>query len=151
MSMADYERAKAIIVANSAKADFVGPRPRQLIRKAEAALGVRFPPTYRQFLLDFGAGNFRSAEFYGVIDESWNESSVPDGVWCTLSEREQVGLPSNLVIVGDTGMGEFYVVDADDKNGPVWIVCPGADLTAREWVASDFGEFFLQQVKQVSG
>jgi len=151
MSMADYERARAIIASNKGKGAFAGPRSEDLVRKAEAALGVRFPTTYRQFLLDYGAGNFGSAEFYGVIDEDWENSSVPDGVWYTLSERSQSGMPAELVVVGDAGTGHLYVIDVSEEDGPVCAVDPGSDMTDRERVASDFGTFFLQRVHQVTG
>lgn len=150
MSMADYERAKTIIAANRAKASFAGPRAEELILKAEDALGLRFPATYRQFLLDYGAGNFGPAEFYGVIDEDWEDSSVPDGVWYTLSERRQSGMPVDLVLVGDTGTGELYVLDVSEDAGPVCVVDPGTNLTSRERIASDFGEFFLQRIQPVA-
>jgi len=146
MSMPDYERARAIIAANSAKAHFAGPRPEELIRKAEDALGLRFPDTYRQFLLDYGAGNFGPAEFYGVINEDWEHSSVPDGVWYTLSERRQFGLAVALVVVADAGTGELYVLDVSKENGPVYLVSPVSSMAHRARVASDFGEFFLQEV-----
>jgi antitoxin YobK len=149
MSMADYERARAIIDANKDKGTFAGPRPEDLVKKAESALGIRFPDAYRQFLLDYGAGNFGSAEFYGVIDDDWEESSVPDGVWYTLNERVESGMPNELVVVGDTGTGDLYVLDLSDGDGPVCIVDPGTAMTARERVAPDFGTFLLDRVQQI--
>ena len=149
MSMADYERAKVIISANRAKASFVGPRTEELILKAESALALRFPETYRQFLLDYGAGNFGPAEFYGVIDEDWQDSTVPDGVWYTLRERRQSGTPADLIVVGDTGTGDLYVVDVSEENGPVYVVDPGRSMASRERVAFDFGQFFLQRIQQL--
>ena len=89
-------------------------------------------------------------EFYGVIDEDWENSSVPDGIWYTLSERGQAGMPDELVVVGDTGMGELYVMDSSEEEGPVVAIAPGSDMTVREQIASDFGAFFLQQVQQVA-
>jgi hypothetical protein len=149
MSMADYEQAKQIINANKGKGTFVGPRPEALVKKAEVALGVRFPATYRQFLLDYGAGNFGSAEFYGVIDDDWEESSVPDGVWYTLNERAESSMPTELVVVGDTGAGELYVLDLAEEPGRVCIVDPGTAMTARERIAADFGAFLLDRVQRI--
>jgi hypothetical protein len=45
MSMDDYEHAKSLIKAHEDTEDFEGPQPASLIEKAEATLGVRFPPT----------------------------------------------------------------------------------------------------------
>ena len=147
--MADYEKAKAIIEANSDNADFVGPRSEALVRAAEAALGVTFPPTYRRFVLEYGAGNFGSAEFYGVIHNNFPKSSVPDGIWHTLTDRQGAGLPHELIVVGDTGSGELYCLDLS-REGAVVIVDPGADASVREPAAPDFGTFFLEQVRHVT-
>jgi hypothetical protein len=149
MSMADYEQANTFIDANKDKATFAGPRPEALVKKAEVVLGIRFPETYRQFLLDYGAGNFGSAEFYGVIDDDWEDSSVPDGVWYTLNERTDSSMPSELFVVGDSGAGELYVLDLSEESGPVCIVDPGTAMTARERIAPDFGVFLLERVQRI--
>src|SRR5437660_12555673 len=107
MSMADYQKAKAIIVANKAEAQFAGPRTDALVKSAEDTLGVVFPPTYRGFLLDYGAGNLGWAEFYGVVNKDFLNSSIPDGVWSTLIQRQRRRLPRNFVIIGDAGTGEL--------------------------------------------
>lgn len=151
MSMEDYERAVAIITNNRDRAQFVGPRSQQVVRAAETVLGVEFPPTYRRFVLEYGAGNFGWAEFYGVIGSDFMQSSVPDGVWATLWQRNKVSLPHELIVVGDTGCGDLFVLDSSEEEGPVEIVDPGSDVCARERVADDFGAFFLQQVEQVAG
>jgi hypothetical protein len=149
MSMADYTNAKSIINTNPSRSRFVGSRPESLVEKAEQALGVRFSQTYRAFLLEFGAGSFGSAEFFGVIDEDWNESSIPDGVWYTLNERAENNLPSNLVVIGDTGTGEFFVLDLIHPEGPVFVVDPSDPIGTREAVAPDFGTFLLERVREV--
>lgn len=150
MSMGDYERAKSMIAASKGRAHFAGPRAETLVRKAAEALGVHFPPAYRRFLMEYGAGSFGSAEFYGVIDEDFEDSSVPDGIWCTLEERKNSNLPHELVVVGDTGTGEFYCLDLSVAEGPVVIVDPGSDFRQREPVAADFGAFFLQRIERVA-
>lgn len=110
MSMNDYLTAKALVESHGDKAHFAGPRPEALIVAAETALRLLFPPVYRQFLLDYGAGNFGKAEFYGAIDQDFEKSSVPDGIWYTLTERANAGLPVDLIVVGDTGTGDLYCI-----------------------------------------
>lgn len=151
MSMADYDRARTMLATGNAVLYFAGPRPPALIDKAEAALGVRYPESYRRFLLEYGAGSVGSAEFYGVIDENWDDSSVPDGVWCTLSERHQSGMPDHLVVIGDTGSGMLYVIDTSEPGGPVYVLAPWDLAGVRQRVADDFGEYFLQRVSAALG
>ncbi len=150
MSKADYEKAKMILMANKSKADFIGPRPEDLIRKAEDVLCVQFPPTYRSFLLENGAGNFGADKFFGVIDENFEKSSIPDGVWYTLTERKEVNLPNDQIVIGEVGTGELYCLDLTKNEGPVVIIDAGADINNREIIAPDFGAFLLDRVQKVS-
>lgn len=148
MGMTEYKLARTMISARQSKATFAGSRSEQIIAKAESVLGVKYPTIFRQFLHDYGAGNFGQAEFYGIIDEDWVDSSVPDGVWYTLNERMQSQLPKELIVIGVTGTGELYVIDAREASGPVDVVDPGVGYASRERIASDFGTFFWQQVQQ---
>jgi hypothetical protein len=65
-----------------------------LVLKAESALGLKFPPTYRKFLLEYGCGNIFGMEFYGVVDDNFINSSIPDAIWITLNERKTSNLPN---------------------------------------------------------
>ncbi|HYG66900.1 MAG TPA: SMI1/KNR4 family protein [Anaeromyxobacteraceae bacterium] len=149
MSWRDLERAFELIEVHPDLADFVGPREEALVRAAEKALGLTFPPSYREFLLRFGAGGFGGEEFYGVIDEQFEDSSVPNGVWVTLSER-RTGLPPDVVVVGATGDGDYYVLRCTDASEPpVVLFQPGWKVQRPEAIAEDFGAFLLDQVRSV--
>ena len=150
MSIEDFVDGITIVERNPEKACFVGQRPESLVRAAEDRLDVIFPPTYRRFLLLLGAGNFGSAEFYGVVDNNFEESSIPDGIWCTLSERRQIKLPNELVVVANTGYGDLYCLDTATKpEGPIIVYQSHLrpDEQQRETVAEDFGKFFLDQIR----
>lgn len=147
MSMNDLEAALALIRANPGQASFVGERPEALIVRAEEALGIQFPATYREFVRQLGAGNFGSAEIYGVIRDNFRDGTVPDGIWLTLKERSEANLPTSLLIIGDTGMGEYYCIRLEERGAPVIIFIPGMDPAEAEVVAGDFGRFLLDQVR----
>lgn len=156
MGMAELEQALDA-VRDSDRARFVGPRDNDLVSAAEAALGVSFPPTYRRFIAELGAGSVDGREFFGVIDENFVNSSIPDGIWATLDERERFGFPNHLVIVGDTGMGEHYVLDTS-RSGPdgecpvaVWVAGQSREGDILEVVALDFGSFFWETLQQAFG
>ena len=96
MSLEKYRRARELIT-KAGGGDFAGPRPEALVARAEAALGLRFPPSYRQFLLDLGAGDVGGFEVYGIIDDDFADARVPDAIALTLDAirarvREQLGL-----------------------------------------------------------
>lgn len=134
-------------------ATFVGPRDEALVDAAEAAVGVPFPPSYRRFVLAFGAGGVGPEVFYGVITADFTGSSVPNGIWVTLEER-RYGLSDRVIVVGASGMGEWYVLDGrkDTPDGefPLAVWPQGADITdddELEVPAPDFGSFFLEKVR----
>jgi hypothetical protein len=144
--MEDLEQALEIIEGDEELADFAGPRDAAHVSAAEKALGLAFPPTYREFLLRLGAGSYGAAEIYGVVDDAF-EGPVPDGVWLTLDERER-GLPRNFVIVAATGDGGWYSLDVrGGGEAPVVAVELGPKALVSEPVADDFGAFLLEQVE----
>src|SRR5262249_38608518 len=116
-------------------------------------LGVCFPPSYRMFLLRLGAGDAGGNEFYGVIDDDFLDSAIPDGVWLTLRGRKDYGLPNSMVVVYELGNGEMFVIDTSqarvDGEAPVLAGMPVglAESEDGEVVAEDFGTFFLEYVR----
>jgi hypothetical protein len=154
MSMTNLEQALQLIQANEDQADFVGPREDRLIQAAEAALGISFPPTYRRFLKERGCGNIAGAEFYGLVNDTFVNSSVPNGIWLTLDERRTSKLPHALILVSETGNGGYYALDTSrrDSQGesPVIVWFPGLSKVGGEVeeVAEDFGTFVLHRLTQ---
>jgi hypothetical protein len=155
LGLKDYEMATVIMAEYPDLADFVGPRPETLILAAEKMLEVSFPPIYRRFLSEFGAGNFGPFEIYGVIHSDFWQSGVPDSIWYTLTERRDAGIPNRLVVIGGVGDGSLFCLDLDAMNNegesPVVMIEPGLNPAhGRQWetVASDFGSFLLEEVQR---
>lgn len=97
----------------------------------ERALGAECPPTYRVFVALLGAGSFEIGDIYGVIDDNFTDSSVPNGVWYTLRARRSWRLPHDLIVISNDGMGGDYSLDTsrrDDSNErPVVVWHAGTD------------------------
>lgn len=154
MSVEAYQEAKQIILNDDYIADFIGGRSTELINLAEEKLGLRFTGLYLDYLQTFGAGNFGAQEIYGIISVDFENSSVPDAIWYTLTERKEINLPSNLLVIYDTGSDELFCLDfnqLDDKGEPkVVSFVPGVELESQiyEIIANDFGDFLLDLVKQ---
>lgn len=153
MSIQDYNSAVEILQQNQGLCDFVGPCSEQLVKKAEVILNVVFPQTYRNFLLNYGAGNFGAEEIYGIVKEDFDNSGVPDAIWYTLKQRKEVNLPSNLVIIYHTGGEEMFCLDFN-KTGKYqepavvsYVIGVDLEYQTYEIIANDFGEFLLQRVK----
>ena len=153
MSMSDLEQAFRL-VENIPRAKFHGQKSDELIGRAEQALGLTFPPFYRQFLSRFGCGHVAGHQFYGIIDDDFENSSAPDAVWLTLDDRRSSQLPKSLIVIGSTGDGGYYAIDRSQVNldgeSPVvewWSGSPNASDNRRA-IANDFGSFMLQQVQE---
>src|SRR5579872_6140335 len=129
VGMAELEQALDLVRAHRDQADFVGPRDEGLVAAAEATLNLTFPPTYRRFLLELGAGGFDSEEIFGVIHSDFRHAGALDAVWYTLTERSQSGLPLNLIVIYFLGDGDLFTLDTSsvDAEGecPVVVWLPG--------------------------
>lgn len=115
--------------------------------RSQAAIGLSFPRSYLEFVSRLGCGGAGSSEFYGVVSDEFEKSTVPDAIWLTL--------PQELIIVGDVGDGAQYVLYTSqrrmDGECPVIEWWPGADDAdqCREPLAPDFGTFFLARTREV--
>ena len=111
MTMQNLLEGFKIIEANPNRGFFAGSRDSGLIAAAENALGCRFPPTYREFLSRLGAGNLGAFEFYGITTGNFESGKVPNGIWLTLKHHRAGRVPSNLLVIGDTGDGSYYCIE----------------------------------------
>lgn len=153
MSAKDLKKAFERIENNSSLADFEGEKEEELISLAESALGIVFPPTYRGFLSKYGCGDIAGCEFYGLVNDDFEASGIPDAIWLTLEERKSSGLPENLVIVYALGDGSYHALDCSVTDQasecPVVEWIPGSSRSgqALEVIAEDYGQFLLEKIE----
>ena len=145
--MQNYEKAKELI-DQSGGGDFEGAKPELLVSKAETTLGLKFPPSYRRFLLELGCGDINGVEVFGLINDNFEKSTVPNGIWLTLNERAAINLDPAYVIVGGGGDGTYYALDTKhvDGAGESQVIRLSVDGTQGETVAGDFGSYLLNEV-----
>lgn len=152
MSMKDLDKALALIGQNADLARVIGERGEALVRNAEDALSLDFPPTYRKFVSEVGAASMVGEEFYGVIDDNFTNSSVPDAIWLNLRRRDRFSLPEEYFVFYNFGDGRDAALDTAARG--VDGECPVVELPtgfpkcdeARQ-IASDFGEFILRRLE----
>ena len=152
MSMQQLRDGLKIVDANRSRGFFGGPCDDKLVAAAETAIGIAFPPTYREFVRQLSAGNFRAFEIYGVTGANFDRGKVPNGIWLTLQLRREGAIPPNFLVIADAGDGAYYCLDLrpGGQECPVVIYEPAIPTIPQrpEKVAEDFGEFFLSQVQQ---
>ena len=72
MTIPDYAEMKAVL----AEAIVAGPAQEMTVARAEKSLGVKFPPSYRFFLSEFGAALCEGFEVAGIFAQE-DESHPP--------------------------------------------------------------------------
>ncbi len=147
MTIERFRKARTLI-GEAGGGEFEGPKPETLVARAEAALGLVFPPSYRQFLLELGCGNVAGFEVYGLVDEDFTHPGVPDAIWLTLEERRNVGLDPRYVVIGTLGDGTIDCLDTAhlDREGEAPVVQLSAEGEDPVKLADSFGEYFLTEV-----
>jgi antitoxin YobK len=146
VSLDALERALRIVRENPGSSTFVGPRADLFVRSAEQALGLCFPPSYRRFTLELGAGNVGATEIFGVVDMDFELSTLPDAVWLTLKAREESDCPADLILIGASDDELICLqVRADRQEGPVLALSflNGDHAEGARVIAADFGTYFL--------
>lgn len=155
--MSAYEEVEEfirLVRANPQVANIAGGCDEQLIRQAEATLGLRLPPTYREFLRKLGECDIAGEEFYGVWVRDNDGESLFGAVRTTLDARRTSAMPYSMVAFMSDGMGGLYVLDAASLDGdgeaPVFIWEPGGSVpgSALERVSDSFGEFALKRTRR---
>ena len=150
MSLLKYQKARELIESVGG-GDFEGPKPESLVIEAEHVLGLIFPPSYRRFLLEMGCGGINGLELLGLINDNFEKSSVPDGIWLTLNLRRSIALDPAYIIVGEGGDGTYYALDTKNVEGAgeAPVIRLSVDGQHSERVADSFGAYLLDAVRAV--
>jgi cell wall assembly regulator SMI1 len=123
--------------------DFYGPQSADSVDRLGSLLGVKLPPSYRDFLMRYGGG-------YGLIGLYRDQPELRE-LGCLVGDtermREVYNLPPQFLPVEESTLGGIYCLDASspDPDGeyPVILITigPGRQLTHRLRVANSFGEY----------
>lgn len=125
-----------------------GPVTYSSVASAESTLGLRFPPSYRQFLMRYGASLCSGFEIYGLPPDPGpgKQPQWPNVTETTLRLRPNC-LPENAIQISDDGgdHGYFLQCSLSDVSfeGPVieW----GPSHRGGKIIADSFMDFVEQQ------
>ncbi|NLI47387.1 MAG: SMI1/KNR4 family protein [Acidobacteria bacterium] len=132
-----------------AKRLHAGPAPESVIWEAEKSLGVVFPPSYRRFLMKFGAALGEGFELAGLFEQGgedeppqWNHV-VSQTLRLRRASHHQ--LPPSLIAVLGDGEDHVYYIDTTrrraDGESPVVAIGPGTDNVV---IADNFSVFVIR-------
>jgi hypothetical protein len=80
--------------------EWAGPQTEQSVAVLENALGVRLPPSYREFLFRYGAGGIQAYEgISGIYDNDPLSMHLGTTYGDTLRMRNECGMPSHLIVI----------------------------------------------------
>ncbi len=119
-----------------------GPAPEAAISAAEEALGITFPPSYRNFLKTFGG--IALPTHLGIVHDFVGVSYADDVVGRTLKAREENRLGEHLLVVGmGAQFQEWFCLDASrptaDGEYPV-LMFDARDNALDQQFYDDFGQ-----------
>jgi hypothetical protein len=151
------ERVRRRLKEHENTCQIAGPAPEAAISAAEAALGCRFPPSYRSFLRTFGGIAIPPHlgvvhDFVGVAAEPV-ETGTPAGdatdvVRRTLQARVERKLADHLVVVGlGAQHQEWFCLDVSKPNStgeyPV-VLFDAKDNALDQQFYEDFGQMLAE-------
>lgn len=151
------ERVRRRLKEHENPCRIAGPAPESAISAAEAALGCRFPPSYRTFLSTFGGIAIPPHlgvvhDFVGVapapVESSGAADDGTDVVRRTLQARAERKLADHLVVVGlGAQHQEWFCLDVSKPNStgeyPV-VMFDAKDNALDQQFYDDFGQMLAE-------
>ena len=134
------------IIENAKDVAFAGEKEEALVIKAEVALGLGFPSSYREFLLKLGNGDINGIEFFGLTTDNFVNATIPNGIWLTLDERKNFELDNRFILISDS-LEYYYALDTSrmqDGECPVVELLPDGNIVSI--VAPTFGDFLYGRI-----
>ncbi|NML35514.1 SMI1/KNR4 family protein [Paraburkholderia antibiotica] len=103
-----------------------GPVTVDKIQRAEELLGVAFPPSYKDYLTQYGAIEIDGRSFAGLTA---NEvGAIGDVVAFTKNAREQYGIPDRYIALDFQDGDVFLCIDTQSKDSagesPLVLISP---------------------------
>lgn len=103
-------------ISNYDNFDSYGSINSDSILKAEKLLGIKMTGYYLYFIEKYGTISVLGEEIYGVTNDDFLNSGIPNGIWLTLQERQNMELPENLLIIAEDYYGGYVCLDYNDKD-----------------------------------
>jgi hypothetical protein len=148
--MGTYDDLIDRVKAAGGTVEFSGPQASNVVDAVERSLSTSFPPSYRTFLQEYGAGGVVPEWLSGIFD---NNASLNDGgtvLGDTQYFRSQYGLPPELVVIFNRDDEVVWALDTAAKRAdgemPVVSFDPHRAIRGKR-IAESFSELFNQYLE----
>ncbi len=143
-----YEEIKTFIANNSDVvefAEFGDGVSAEWIEKAEVAIGIELPPSYKWWLGNYGGGEVGGEEVFSVYEQDFDTVVGGDIVYMhRLNQSNGLFQPHQLAICESDFDGAFYFdTSARVENGE----CPVKSCATDQVYANDFLEFLEKRIR----
>lgn len=129
---------------------FVGGVASDWIRKAETALGLKFPPSFIEYLLRYGGGAIGGEQINGLLGVEFDEACGPDIVYNTLIERREFNIHHGYICIVNNDGDEMFYLDTsqvlDNEENPV-VRITSDDLQSVEIYTDSFADFLIARLE----
>lgn len=147
------DRVISLVRENAGLANHGDGCSAEVIGRAEADIGLAFPPSYRRLIEVFGTWEVPPAEFPGVYQSPSGSDELLGSSAYTLEDRVELGLPHQFLVVKHDDVLGVVVLDTsqpdDEGEYPVFAWNPGVtEGGLMEKVADNFGAFALSECRQ---
>jgi hypothetical protein len=132
------------IRANGHKVWVAGPQSDEAIVELEQTLGVRMPPSFRDFLSRFGGFALGNSFISGIINNKPLATGTGRLYWDTQRFRREYGVPDHLLVVQPDEDAPYCLnMTAPKPDGEVPMVCYELHSRHIGRIAGSFREWFV--------
>jgi hypothetical protein len=145
--MEDVDKLIERIRANGDEVWIAGPQSEQAVAELEKAVGVKMPPSYREFLLRFGSFGILDSLVSGIVDNDPLTKGTGNLLWDTKWFRHEYDLPEHLLVVQHDedapycldsrkpkADGEYPMICYELRSGHVEKLAPSFAAWFKEWL-----------------
>lgn len=150
--MNDIEKLLDQVRASGVDVWVAGPQSEAAIVELERALGIKMPPSYREFLARFGGLGLGDSFISGIIDNQPLVEGTGYLHWDTQHYRNDYAMPIHLLVVQPDGEAP-YCLDSSTPgpDGEFPVVCYELHSGHMERMAGSFREWLVASLKGQAG
>jgi len=143
------QRVRDMIEQMPEAADFVGGVSEEHVAAAEERLGLTFPKEYREFVRQYGCGNYGYVEIFGLGVAA---TGLPNVEWIAAKLRSGAQLPAHLLPVEQLGDGAYACIttaQSEAKGYQSGIVVEWNHSLQVAKIAPDFAAYVAERFEAV--